>query len=42
MIVPNYQHNSGKSLKGKGACKGRRRASKQARRALLLKLKNAG
>ena len=42
MIVPNRQHNSGKPLKGKSTCKGRVRASKQSRRALLLKLKKAG
>ena len=42
MNVPNYQHNSGKDLKGRGTCKGRKRAAKQARRALLLKLKKAG
>jgi hypothetical protein len=39
MNVPNHQHNSGKDLKGRGTCKGKQRARKQARKALLLKLK---
>ena len=39
MSTPNWQHNSGKDKKGKGACKGRLRASKEALRALKRKYK---
>ena len=39
MKVPNWQKNSGKDRKGKGACKGRLRASKEALRALKRKYK---
>jgi len=42
MIVKNHEHNSGKSLKGRGTCKGKMRAAKSAKRALLNKLKKAG
>jgi len=37
--MPNWQHNSGKPKNGKGTCKGRLRARKEALRALKRKLK---
>jgi len=39
MNVANWKHNSGKDLKGRGTCKGKQRARKQSKRAILLKLK---
>lgn len=42
MIVKNHEHHSKKALKGRGVSKGKMRAAKQRRRALLLKLKNTG
>lgn len=38
MNVPNWQKHSKKDLKGKGVCKGRQRARKQALRALKAQL----
>jgi hypothetical protein len=37
--MPNWQHNSGKPKNGKGTCKGRLKARKEALRALKRKLK---
>ena len=39
MNTPNWKHNSGKSKRTKGMCKGQIVARKQALKALLLKLK---
>lgn len=37
MNVRNWEHNSGKQLKGRGTCKGRVRAAKQTLRAVKAK-----
>ena len=39
MNIRNFEHNSGKTQKGKGTCKGRMRSSKESLRALKRKLK---
>ncbi len=41
MIVKNHEHHSKKALKGRGVSKGRMRAAKQRRRALLAKLRKS-
>ncbi len=40
-ITPNWLKHSSKPKRGRGVCKGRLRASKEARRALLAKLRES-
>ena len=41
MLIKNCHHNSGKAKKGKGMCKGRLKARRQALRALKNKIAGA-
>ena len=40
--TPNWQKHSAKPKKGRGVCKGRLRASRSAKRALLARLREKG